>query len=201
MSYGLIYDTEVMKVVLALVVVGLIVAGSYSCSTGGSPVKITIETEVVTYDEGDYGAKLLSSREFQNTYMLFGGGYFEDKNLMNPIALAGIEIADAKRIYARYPDFHLCASPGAALAQPKVEHLNLIPADGQVLDELKATLEEYEDNLGSDGDRVCVSLTGEIQVVRSALPEHRIGILDQPLRQTLHLIHSSERVHCTSLLD
>ncbi len=201
MSYGLIYDTETMKAVLAWVVIGLIVVGSYSCSSGGSPVQITMETEVVTYDEGDYGEKLLSSEEFQNIYMLFGGESVEHKNLPNPITLAGLEIADAKPIYARYPDFHRCASPGAALAQPKVEHLNLIPADVQVLDELKATLQEYEYNLGSDGDRVCVSLTGEIQVIRSALPEHRIGILDRPLRQTYHLIDSSERVYCKSLLD
>ncbi len=198
---GFIYDTEIMKAFLALVVIGLIVVGSYSYFKIVSLGTITITTEVVTYEAGDYGAKLLDSREFQNTYMLFGGGYFEDKNLMNPIALAGIEIADAKRIYARYPDFHLCASPGAALAQPKVKHLNLIPADGQVLDELMATIEEYEDNLGNDGDRVCVSLTGEIQVIRSALPEHNIGITDQPLRQTFHLIHSSERIDCKSLLD
>ena len=90
----------------------------------------------------------------------------------------------------------------AALAQPKVKHLNLIPADGPVLDELKATLEEYEDNLGRDGDRVCVSLMGKTLDMRFAMvPGHTIDIKDQLPRQTFHLIHSSQRVPCKSLLD
>ncbi len=202
MSYGFIYDTEVMKVVLGLVVIGLVVIGSYSCSSGGSPVQITMETEVVTYDEGDYGEKLLSSEEFQNTYMLFGGGYFKNENLINPIVLSGLGIVDAKSLYRRYPDFHRCASPGAALAQPKVKHLNLIPADGRVLDELKASIADFEYNLGNDGDRVCVSLIGKTLDMRSAMvPGHTIDIKDQLPRQTFHLIHSSQRVDCISLLD
>jgi hypothetical protein len=184
-----------MKAVLALVVIGLVSAGS-------SLENVTIEGEVVTVDVGDYKAKFLAFLEFQMTYMIFGGGYFQNKNLINPIVLSGLGIVDAKRIYRRYPDFHRCSSPGAALAQPKVKQLNLIPADQRVLDELKATIEEHEDNLGSDGDRLCVSLTGKTLDMRSVIvPGHNIDIKDQLPRQTFHLIHSSERVPCKSLLD
>ena len=157
---------------------------------------------MVTVDVGDYKAEFLAFLEFQKTYMIFGGGYYQNKNLINPIVLSGLGMVDAKRIYARYPDFYRCASPGAALAQPKVKQLNLIPANQQVLDELKASIEEFEDQLGNDGDRVCVSLIGKTLDMRSAMvPRHTVDIKDQLPRQTFHLIHSSQRVPCKSLLD
>jgi len=199
--YVLIYDTGTMKTVLTLVVVGLVAASSYNYFYSDSLQHITIEGDAVTVDVGDYEVTFVASRKFQKTYMLFGGTYFRNKNLIQPIALSGLGIADAKRIYRRYPDFHRCASPGAALAQPKVKGLNLIPADGQVLDELKATIEEFNDNFGNDGDRVCVSLTGKTLNMRSAIVhEHNIDIKDKLPPQTFHLIHSSERVNCKSLL-
>ena len=156
----------------------------------------------MTVDVGDYKAKFLAFMEFQKTYMIFGGGYYQNKNLINPIVLSGLGMVDAKRIYARYPDFHRCASPGAPQAQLRVKQLNLIPANQQVLDELRASLEESEDQLGNDGDRVCVSLMGKTLDMRSAMvPGHTIDIKDQLPRQTFHLIHSSQRVPCKSLLD
>jgi len=156
----------------------------------------------VTVDVGDYQANFLAFLEFQKTYMIFGGGYYQNKNLINPIVLSGLGMVDAKRIYARYPDFHRCASPGAAQAQLRVKQLNLIPANQQVLDELRASLEESEDQLGNDGDRVCVTLVGKTLDMRSAMaPGHTIDIKDQLPLQTFHLIHSSQRVPCKSLLD
>ena len=201
-SCSSIYDTEMMKAVLALVFIGLATAGSYIYSNSASLENITIDGDTVTVDVGDYEAKFLAFLDFRKTYMLFGGGYFQNKNLINPIVLSGLGIVDAKRIYRRYPDFHRCKSPGAALAQPKVKHLNLIPADHRVLAELKATIAEHKENLGSDGDRVCVSLIGKTLDMRSAIvPGHDIDIQDQLPRQTFHLIDSSQRVDCRSLLD
>ena len=157
---------------------------------------------MVIVDVGDYKAEFLAFLEFQKTYMIFGGGYYQNKNLINPIVLSGLGMVDAKRIYARYPDFYRCASPGAALAQPRVKQLNLIPATQQVLDELRASLEEFEYQLGNDGDRVCVTLVGKTLDMRSAMvPGHTVDTKDQLPRQTFQLIHSSQRVDCRSLLD
>ncbi len=194
--------TEMMKAVLALILIGPVAGGSYNAVKSHALKNITIEGDVVTVDVGDYKANFLAFLEFQKTYMIFGGGYYQNKNLINPIVLSGLEMVDAKRIYSRYPDFQRCASPGAALAQPRVKQLNLIPANQQVLDELRASLEESEDQLGNDGDRVCVSLMGKTLDMRSAMvPGHTIDIKDQLPRQTFHLIHSSQRVPCKSLLD
>jgi hypothetical protein len=153
----------------------------------------------VTVDAGDYDLKFEALREYQKTYMLFGGSYSKDKSSINPITLFGLGIVDAKNIYARYPDFHRCESPGAALAQPKVKWLNLIPADKQALYELRKSLKDHEDNLGQDGDRVCVSLVGNTLRMKSKDPVLRF-MNGKPYTPTYQLITSSERINCRNLL-
>jgi len=164
------------------------------------PEHITIEGDSVTVDAGDYHVKFGALREYQKTYMLFGGSYSKDKSSINPITLFGLGIVDAKNIYARYPDFHRCESPGAALAQPKVKWLNLIPADKQALYELRKSLKDHEDNLGQDGDRVCVSLVGKTLRMKSKDPVLRF-MNGKPYTPTYQLITSSKRINCRNLLD
>ena len=164
------------------------------------PEHITIEGDSVTVDAGDYDVKFEALREYQKTYMLFGGSYSKDKSSINPITLFGLGIVDAKNIYARYPDFHRCESPGAALAQPKVKWLNLIPADKQALYELRKSLKDHEDNLGQDGDRVCVSLVGKTLRMKSKDPVLHF-MNGKPYTPTYQLITSSKRINCRNLLD
>jgi len=191
-----------MNAVFKLIIIVLVVSGLYYYLNDDSHGKITIEGDAVTVDVGDYEAKFSVSGEFQTAYMFFGGRYFKNKKLIGPVSLSGLVIVDAKNIYARYPDFHRCNSPGASLAKPKVEHLNLIPADEQVLNELKLTIQEYKDNLRNHMDRVCVSLIGKTLDMQSAkVPGMNIDIKDQLPRQTFHLINSSKRINCKYLLD
>ncbi len=197
------FVTLVLIVVVALGVYNYLNDNSLSTElTDDLPEHITIEGDSVTVDAGDYDVNFEASREYQKTYMLFGGGYSKDKSSINPITLFGLGIVDAKEIYARYPDFHRCDSPGAAFAQPKVKWLNLIPADEQALTELRESIKEFEDNLGQDGARVCVSLVGKTLLMKSAkVPEmqmDRNGELHPP---TYHLISSSKRIDCRNLLD
>ncbi len=166
------------------------------------PEHITIEGDSVTVDAGDYDVTFEAFREYQKTYMLFGGGYSKDKSSIHPITLFGLGIVDAKKLYARYPDFHRCDSPGTALAQPKVKWLNLIPADKQALNELRKSIKEFEDNLGQDGDRVCVSLVGKTLVMKSSkVPVMQMDSNGKLHPPTYHLISSSKRINCKNLLD
>ncbi|MDP3725715.1 MAG: hypothetical protein Q8R36_00785 [bacterium] len=191
-----------MKAVFVLIVIVLVASGSYNYFIRDRLKHITVENDAVTIDVDDYVVRFLASGEFRETYMLFGGEYFKDKKLISPIILYGLKLIDAKDIYKRYPDFHRCKSPGAPLAQPKVKGLNLIPANKQVLDELRETIEEFEDNLANDGDRVCVSLVGKNLDMQSAeVPGKNIDIKDQLQPRTFYLINSSERINCKSLLD
>ncbi len=197
------FFTLVLLVVVALGVYNYLNDNSlYAHFTDDFPEHITIEGNSVAVDAGDYDVKFEGLREYQRTYMLFGGSYSKDNGSINPITLFGLGIVDAKNIYARYPDFHRCDSPGAALAQPKVKWLNLIPADKQVLNELRKSIKEFEDNLGQNGDRVCVSLVGKTLLMKSAkvpiMQMDKTGKLHPP---TYHLIRSSKRINCRDLLD
>ncbi len=206
-----------MNAIFKFIFIVLVVSGlyHYSAQPSSEPLadnshelgndsyeNIIIDGDTVTVDVVDYVANFWVSGEFQDTYMLFGGSYSGNIRLINPVSLSGIEIVDAKEIYARYPDFHRCKSPGASLAIPKVEYLRLIPADKQALDELKLTIKEYKKNFRNHKDRVCVSLTGKTLDMQSAeVPGINIDIKDQLPRQTFHLINSSKRINCKNLLE
>ncbi len=198
-----------MKAFFTLVLVAVVALGVYNYLkdnllyapfTADFPEHITVEGDSVTVDAGDYDLNFEALREYQKTYMLFGGSYSKDKSSINPITLFGLGIVDAKNIYARYPDFHRCESPGAALAQPKVKWLNLIPADKQALYELRKSLKNHKDNLGQDGDRVCVSLVGKTLRMKSKDPILYF-MNGKPYTPTYQLITSSKRINCRNLLD
>ena len=166
---------------------------------------ITVASSSVTVDAGDFVAELSVTGEYKKTYMIFGGSYFKNKNLINPIVLFGLRIADAKRIYARYPDFHLCISPGAALAKPKVVTLSLIPVDKRAFNELLDSISQHEKNFASGDGRICLSLSGKTlspvssEVVgKNSTDEMRV--LFQIPRESYYLINSAEILDCKDLL-
>ena len=92
---------------------------------------------------------------------------------------------------------------GAPLAQSKVQQLNLIPIDDQALNELKLTIQEYNDNLAGSGDRVCVGIIGKALEMQSAMvkaAEEETDIKDDLPPQTYYLVNVSESVDCKALL-
>ena len=191
-----------MKFIFTLIVIALAVSGIYNYFIKDSLEHIMVGGDAVSVDAGDYVVKFLLSGEFRKTYMLFGGEYFTEKSLINPIVLNGLGMVDAKNIYARYPDFYSCKSAGAAIAQPKVEDLNLIPFDEEMLGELQSTINEYQKNFSNKGDRVCVSLIGKTLSMKSAeVPGQNIDFKDQLPSRTFYLVNSSQRVNCKNLLE
>jgi len=180
-----------MKTFFVLVVIGLVVFGFYYFSKSGPLENIKVENNTVTVNTGNSVVQFLILGDFQNTYMLFGGEYFKNKKIANPISLSGLDIRDANEIYEKYPDFHRCSSPGAALAKPKVQLLNLIPKDKSNLDKLKTAVKKQDENFANKDDRICISLTGKILDPKSP----------QPVPQDFYLIHSSKTVDCKNLLE
>ena len=80
--------------------------------------------------------------------------------------------------------------------------LNLIPADKQALNELRKSIKEFEDNLGQNGDRVCVSLVGKtLHMKSSKVPIMQMDSNGKLRPPTYHLIHSSKIINCRNLLD
>ena len=191
-----------MRTVFILAIMALVASGFYNYFVRNPLKHTTIEKDAVAVDMGEYTVKFSAVKEFRETYMLFGGEYYNDKKLINPIWLSGLGIADAKNIYARYPDFYSCKSPGASLAQPMVIDLDLIPADTRILDELRESIKEYEENFANKGDRVCVALYGKTLEMQSAeVHGQNIDIKDKLQPRTYRLINSSQRINCKNILD
>ena len=195
-----------MRSILNFVVIALIAFGIYKYLGDDSFENVTVQGDAVAVDAGNFVAEFSISGGFERTLMLFGGGYFKDSNLINPISLSGLNIAAAKSIYAQYPDFHRCSSPGASLAIPRTKNLNLIPADNQVLEELRATIKEHERNFSNGEDRICVSLTGNTLNVLSNEVQGKnstddLRIIHRIPPQPFYLITSSERLNCKNLLE
>ena len=194
-----------MKSLLTLIVIVFAIWGLYSFLNDPTE-HITVASSSVTVDAGDFVAELSVTGEYKKTYMLFGGAYFKNKNLINPIVLSGLGIVDAKRIYARYPDFHRCSSPGASLAQPKVKSLSLIPVDKRAFNELLDSINKHENFFASGDERICVSLSGKTLspvstefVGKNSTEEMRM--LFQIPQESFYLINSAEILNCKNLLD
>ena len=73
-SCRVIDHTEMMKAVLALILIGPVAAGSYNSSKSHALENITIEGDMVIVDVGDYKAEFLAFLEFQKTEMILCGG-------------------------------------------------------------------------------------------------------------------------------
>jgi hypothetical protein len=194
-----------MKVLISLAILILIAWGVYGYINDPTS-HITVSGNSVMVDAGDFTAELSVTGDYKNTYMLFGGEYFKNKNLVNPIVLSGLEIDDAKSIYSRYPDFHLCKSPGAPLAQPKVKPLYLIPADESVFKELMNSIKSHEKNFASGEERICVVLSGKALTLLS--DEFPGTDSTKDIKKTYrvspgqyYLINSAKIVQCKDLLD
>jgi hypothetical protein len=148
-----------------LVLVAFLGAGCRPFSVGpavvdtGSAVVATRGERQITYTRA--GA-------FHGDFMVFGGqpvnGIWSDE--VNAF-LAGLPVAEARRIHARYPDFHLCASSGAEAAKSAVLSLNLLSLDSTTRDRIDGAIREHERRLGRGGERLCVTLRGHTLLRRS----------------------------------
>ena len=188
---------------LLLIMMALATSAFYYYS---NPKNIRVRGNKVIVDAGNFEAVLSVTGEYLQTHMVFGGSYFQEKNLVNPVSLSVLEIADARDIYKKYPDFHMCKSAGAHLAQNKVRNLNLIPADQKSLKELRALIEEHEENFAAGRERICITLTGKTLSPDSKEVQGRDSTGDMRMIYAIppgpyYLIQSAKRLECKKLLD
>jgi hypothetical protein len=144
-------------------------------------------------------------RAFENTYIIFGGLELTHSDAFSRISLSGLPIRAARSIYASYPDFHLCKSPGAPLAQSAVVDLDIVPASSKVLRQLKKTLAQHNASIHQGGDRVCVKLEGEMLKLTSVIVrEMDENIIDQMPPQVHHdyfFVESAELIDAKEALE
>jgi hypothetical protein len=170
--------------------------------------KVTVQIDEegeLAVETADFDVYFELLESFSETYMVFGGGQMRHQNSFSKITLSTISMEDARPIYANYPDFHKCASPGAALAKDAVGQMNIIPSDSSVLDSLKEVLSEHKASFKEGGDRVCVKLEGKMLEMTSVIvrkaDEDILDQLPNQARDDYFLVESAEIVDAQAALN
>ncbi len=167
-------------------------SGLAGCGKGGS---VTVTGAEVTVATKDLDVRFSRTSSWSDTIMIFGGASLDHENAVNPITLAGLKIEDARGISESHPDFYRCNSAGAGLSQSLIAQFDLIPADSGILGILKDALDEFNANLRSGGDRVCVRLQGSELKLVSATAREVGGDMSGPLSNSrFYLVTSAEKV-------
>ena len=186
-----------MKNLLIFLAVVAVISVVIHFATGPKGPDLTIGADEILLATGDLDIRFSREKPFEGTYMVFGGGSLDHRNAIANITLAGLSLHDAKPIHARYPDFHRCASPGAALAKDKVISLDIVPADGVMLELLQSTLDDFNDSINNDGDRVCVELHGtRLKLVSAEVREVGENVTDTIRMTKFYFVDSASRVDC-----
>ena len=185
-------------------VVSILAGMSLLVNCGRDDVQMDEEGELVV-KAGELSVHFERIEPISETYMIFGGQHLQHKNAISSISLSTLSMEDARPIYANYPDFHMCASPGAALAKEAVGHMNIIPANSDVLDSLKEVLSEHRKSLQPGGGRVCVRLEGTtLEMTAAMVPKVGEDIIDELPSQALRdyvLVESAEIVDAQTALE
>ena len=193
-------------------VVTIIAAMAIAASCGQDSTTIDEDNEPYVEEDnelyveaGDFDVYFKLLETFSETYMLFGGDPVTHKGAFNNFWLAGISMEDARPIYAKYPDFYRCASPGAARAKKALKTMNIITADSYVLAALNEAVAELNNRIGRGGDRVAVRLEGvTLEMTAAIVRQAGEDIMDQlpkQARRNYFLVESVEMVEAQAELE
>jgi hypothetical protein len=191
-----------MKALLVLLAVGVAGWFAFQFLTAPGGPDLTIDGDRVLLATGDLDVEFSRGKSFEDTYMLFGGMHLEHRNAIASLSLAGLSMRHAKPIYRRFPDFDRCASKGAPLAKARVQDLNMVPADGETLQVIASTIEQFEENIRSGGERVCLQLSGS-KLKLDSVEVREVGedVTDTIKMSDFQLVESASPVNCKELLE
>jgi len=193
-------------------VVTIIAAMAIAASCGQDSTTIDEDNEPYVEEDnelyveaGDFDVYFKLVEPFSETFMLFGGDPVTHKGAFNNFWLAGISMEDAPPIYAKYPDFYRCASPGAARAKKALKTMNIVTADSYVLAALNEAVAELNNRIGRGGDRVAVRLEGvTLEMTAAVVRQADEDIMDQlpkQARSNYFLVESVEMVEAQAELE
>jgi hypothetical protein len=161
-----------------------------SCS--GSEPEVT-ETEVLLH-AGQLDVRFVRGQQFAQTYMLFGGGATSHANAISKVTLFGLPDYAARYIHAQYPDFHRCKSRGAPMAQNQTRQIDVVAANSKIQKRLKKALALHSKGIRESGERVCVTIEGEMLTLRSVV----VAELDKDITHELPSTSPREYFFVTS---
>jgi hypothetical protein len=126
------------------------------------PRLVVVDTGArVSLVKGRVAEEFARSEEFRGVFMVFGGSpEREFGNEAGQAFLAGLTLADAQSLTAQYPDFYMCASPGAARVKDAMVHMSLVASDAVVRDRIDRAIRDHDARVVAGGKRLCVTITG-----------------------------------------
>ena len=128
------------------------------CSSSGSVAR-SAGSDVVLETRG-FDVHFSEIGDLSGWFMLFGGSHMGN-DWLSHVWLSGIEIGDARALYRRYPDFHMCKSPGSTKAQASTKGMEVVAADPRTRRALDDAVNLFKKRFRNKGERVCVGLTGK----------------------------------------
>jgi hypothetical protein len=169
---------------------------------------VTVETTAtgtIKYTD-DFKVHLSQTERMYDTFMIFGGHL--DKKLHNSISeysFGALEIDEAAAIKRAYPDFHLCESPGAAIAQRKARSLSLIAKNKETANILEDTIALHDEQLKGNGERICVELRGyQVEPTTVQLKDNDMDISEDIIpslrNMSFYLIDGAEIRDCQTMI-
>ena len=137
--------------------------------------------------------------------MIFGGTNADMRNNVSDALLSTLAMRHASLIHQRYPDFHLCKSPGAAQAKRYIEASNFIGTTRRARRAVRKAVDVHAERIRGGGERTCISIAGAALSFDSvSLKEDGrdvTGDFGNALRMNpYYLAEEAELVDCAALL-
>jgi hypothetical protein len=139
-----------------LAAAGYLLVGRLSLGSAG----ITLDGQQVLVETSDFEVRFTRVGHLSGSYMVFGGNNERPTNSVTHAIMATLGMHHAKFIAESYPDFHRCASPGAAQAKRLIEDMSFIGATRNAQRALAKVVDLHTKRIRSGGDRTCVSVSG-----------------------------------------
>ncbi len=164
-----------------------------------------VEGGTVHLDTDDLEVRFATLGPVSESYMLFGGNNEQPRNSLTHATMATLEISHARLIHERYPDFHMCKSPGAAKAKRLIETVSFLAAGRRARNALVEAVDLNEERVRSGGERTCLTVSGsELSLDAVRLKQNSEDITSELrpklARTRMVLAESAEIVDCQPLL-
>lgn len=189
-------------------IIFLIIVAATFVWLGNNGSDITVKTTAmgtIKYTD-DFEIHLTQAGRLFDTFMIFGGHL--DRKLHNSFSdysLGALEIGEASLIQRDYPDFHLCKSSGASLAQGKIRSLSLIAENQEIADILEDSIALHDERLTAGSERTCIELRGyQVEPTTILLKENSMDISQDIIpslrNMDLYLIDGAEIRDCQTVI-
>ncbi len=167
--------------------------------------RLRTEGRTVLLDTQDLEVRFSRQAPLSDSYMLFGGIASQVRNSFTHATLAALGIEEARLISDRYPDFHMCKSPGAANAKRLIQTLSFVGASSGTRKTLAKAVDVHMERVRSGGARTCLTISGaELALDSIRFRENAADITDQVRGKLdgtrLVLAESAKIVDCEPLL-